>query len=428
MKRKLSLLLCLIAVISMLLSSCDFLKKLKPDGEGDGGGDNPPATTPESEVISLDGIPDFDGETPYVVINNNVPFFKDEKCDSSYESYSELDSLGRCGVALACLGPDLMPTEDREEIGHVQPSGWHSVMYDVVPGKNLYHRCHLIGFQLAGENDNEKNLITGTRNMNNEGMLPFENMLADYIKDTGHHVLYRVTPIYDGYDLVARGVLMEAKSVEDDEICFCIYVYNCQPGVTIDYKTGESRLADDPLSEFINSNHDESEILPALAPDSVTEIFAEYVSDEFSGCLVICEVTAGTSRVTVAVDISEDGGVLFARLVTGSVSGVNAEEVLSSFVGMDYDAAAAIAPSADNAAEATLMGAVVDALSAFKSYTDAAENGEVFVANTNSKKFHKESCSGAVSMSESNKLVYIGYAADLEKAGYIACGICHPAN
>lgn len=426
MKRKLSLFLCLIAVISMLLSSCDFLEKLKPDGEEDGGGDNPPATPPESEVISLDDIPDFDGETPYVIINDNVPFFEDERCDSSYESYSELDSLGRCGVALACLGRDLMPTEDRDEIGHVLPSGWHSVKYDVVPGKNLYNRCHLIGFQLAGENDNEKNLITGTRNMNNEGMLPFENMLADYIKETGNHVLYRVTPIYEEYDLVARGVLMEAKSVEDDEICFCIYVYNCQPGVMIDYKTGESRLADDPISELINSNHDASEILPAAAPDSVKELYAEYVSDEFSGCLAVTEAQMGNAKIKIAVDVSEDGKFLLGKLLSGTVSGADA--ILDSFVGLGYEEISASTPDGDAASVQALKGAALDAINAAKCYTDATENGEVFVANVSSKKFHKESCSGAASMSESNKLVYIGYAADLVEAGYAPCGTCDPAN
>ena len=421
MKRKLSFLLCLLAVVSLLISSCDFLSGTKPDVDGEG--KNPPA----SETVSLDDIPEFDGETPYVVINGNVPFFTDEKCDSSYESYSELDALGRCGVALACLGLDIMPTEEREEIGHVLPSGWHSVKYDVVPGKSLYNRCHLIGFQLAGENDNEKNLITGTRNMNNDGMLPFENKVADYIKKTGNHVLYRVTPIYEGYDLVARGVLMEAKSVEDDGISFCIYVYNCQPGVMIDYKTGESRLASDPLSEYINSNHDESEILPALAPDSVTGIYAEYISDGFSGCLIVVAAEIGTAKLTVATDVSEEGKVLFSKVIKGSVGGANTEEVLSAFVGKNYEEISASAPSSD-AAAAALKGAVLDALSAFKSYTDAAENGTVFIVNTNTDKFHKEDCRFAPEQSAYNALVYIGYATDLIKANYSPCGTCKPAN
>lgn len=236
MKRKISLLLCLITAISILFTSCsiDELKSLIfPDDAG-------------APSVSLESIPDFDGSTPYVIINENVPFFTDEKTDSTYETFSELDSLGRCGVAISCIGKDLMPTEERGSIGHVKPSGWHSVKYDIVDGKYLYNRCHLIGFQLTGENDNEKNLITGTRYMNVDGMLPFEDMVADYVKETNNHVLYRITPIYDGYNLVASGVLMEAKSIEDDEICFCVYVYNEQPGIVIDFRTGESRLSTDP--------------------------------------------------------------------------------------------------------------------------------------------------------------------------------------
>jgi len=427
MKRKLSLLLCLIAVISLLLSSCDFLSEFKPDEES--GDQNPPS---DNGIISLDDIPAFDGETPYVSINGNIPFFEDERCDESYEIYSELDSLGRCGVALACLGPDLMPSEDREEIGHVKPSGWHSVKYDVVPGKNLYNRCHLIGFQLAGENDNEKNLITGTRNMNNEGMLPFENMLADYIKETGNHVLYRVSPIYDGYDLVARGVLMEAKSVEDDEICFCIYVYNCQPGVVIDYKTGESRLADDPLGSFVNSNHDKLDIIPAAAADTVTDMYVETVDGEYSGCLVIMKVNGHISSITLAVDVSEEERIVAVSVIKHSESHGHKDEVdafVDSFVGKDAEGASGVElVSGATVTTSAMREGIADAIEAAAAYENATENGEVYVVNVSSKRFHLESCSGATSMSEANKLVYIGFAADLLEAGYIACGTCDPAE
>lgn len=197
-------------------------------------------------VISLDEIPDYT-RYAYVEINGGDPFFtEDEITDEAFESYSPLDALGRCGVAFACLGIELMPTEDRGEIASVTPTGWeygglsNNNVYDFVENGYVYNRCHLIGFQLAGENDNEKNLITGTRYMNIEGMLGFENEVADYIEDTENHVMYRVTPIYSGLDYVARGVLMEGYSVEDDGrgICFCIYAYNVQPGVTIDYFTG----------------------------------------------------------------------------------------------------------------------------------------------------------------------------------------------
>lgn len=191
-------------------------------------------------------VPAFSGD-PYAIINNNQPeFTEDDYTDESYEYYAPLDKLERCTLAMACVGYDLMPTDDRGSISSVTPSGWVQAQYDVVDGKNLYNRCHLIGFQLTGENANEKNLITGTRYMNVEGMLPFENMIADYVKETRNHVLYRVTPVYDGVNLVARGVQLEALSMEDrgEGICFNVYVYNNQPGVVIDYATGESHLDD----------------------------------------------------------------------------------------------------------------------------------------------------------------------------------------
>ena len=195
--------------------------------------------------FDLSTIPEYSGEA-YVAINGNEPNFEEKDLTTeSYEFYSELDHLGRCGVTVACLGQDLMPTEERESISHVKPSGWVQGQYDFVDGKSLYNRCHLIGFQLAGENANEKNLITGTRYMNTIGMLPFENMVADYIKETDNHVMYRVTPIYDDDNLVASGVQMEGYSVEDegDGIYFNVYVYNVQPGVEIDYATGENQAA-----------------------------------------------------------------------------------------------------------------------------------------------------------------------------------------
>ncbi len=197
------------------------------------------------ESISLSEIPEYSGE-PYIEINDNEPDFPEEDwSEASFESYSELDDLGRCGTAYANVGRDLMPTEKRGSIGQVKPSGWQTVKYDIVDGKYLYNRCHLIGYQLSGENANEKNLITGTRYMNVEGMLPFENMVADYVKETGNHVLYRVTPVFDENDLVAKGVHMEAYSVEDagEGISYNVYVYNVQPGIEIDYATGESSPA-----------------------------------------------------------------------------------------------------------------------------------------------------------------------------------------
>ena len=197
-------------------------------------------------AVSLDDIPTYSGDA-YIAVNDNQPFFtQDELTTEAFETYSELDSLGRCGTAYANICRELMPTEPRGDISSVKPTGWQSVKYDFVDGKSLYNRCHLIGFQLAGENANPKNLITGTRYLNIEGMLPFENLVADYVKETDQHVLYRVTPVFQGQDLVARGVLMEGLSVEDngEGVTFCVYAYNVQPGVDIDYATGDNHASD----------------------------------------------------------------------------------------------------------------------------------------------------------------------------------------
>lgn len=193
-------------------------------------------------AVSLEDIPAYSGE-PYVILNDNWPDFDvEDLITEPFELYSELDYLGRCGVAYANICLEIMPTEPREEIGQVKPSGWHTAKYECVEGKYLYNRCHLIGYQLAGENANKQNLITGTRYMNVDGMLPFENMVDSYVEETGNHVLYRVTPIFDGGNLVASGVQMEALSVEDEGegLCFNVYIYNVQPGVSIDYATGDS--------------------------------------------------------------------------------------------------------------------------------------------------------------------------------------------
>lgn len=232
--------------------------------------ENPTASTatgldPKADIIATDGVlsedneqngahsddigaefdfsalPPYSGE-PYISVFGGDPDFSEDEITSvSFEYYSELDALGRCGVCIASVGQDIMPTEKRGSIGQVKPTGWHTVKYDFVDGKYLYNRCHLIGFQLTGENANKRNLITGTRYLNVEGMLPFENMVADYVKETGNHVMYRVTPIFVGDELLARGVHIEAESVEDggDGIMFNVFCYNVQPGVVLDYATGE---------------------------------------------------------------------------------------------------------------------------------------------------------------------------------------------
>lgn len=256
----------------------------------------------------------YDGK-PYVVINDNDPDFTDaDMTTTSFERYGELDGLGRCTTAFANIGKDLMPAEKRGPIGEVKPTGWQTAKYDNVDGKYLYNRCHLIGYQLTGENANEKNLITGTRYLNVDGMLPFENMVADYIKETNNHVLYRVTPVFSGDNLVASGVQMEAESVEDngDGILFNVYCFNAQPGIAIDYATGDSHKDD-----------------------------------------------------SIVADAS-------------------------------------------------------------KSTTAAEANVQTYVLNTNTKKFHKESCNSARSMDASNKKIYTGSRQEIIDMGYEACGVCKP--
>lgn len=243
--QKLFLLFCLIS--AFMVSGCsvkEAVESLSSDSHGEG---NITGTV----VADLEGVPEFKGES-FVVINDNKPEFEEsDYTTESFENYSDLDSLGRCGVAEANIGKDLMPVKERESISPVKPSGWQTAKYDCVEGKYLYNRCHLIGYQLSGENANKKNLVTGTRYMNVEGMLPFENEVADYVKETDNHVLYRVTPVYEGDNLVASGVQMEAWSVEDEGkgVCFNVYAYNNQPGVEIDYATGKSRLAEEETPE-----------------------------------------------------------------------------------------------------------------------------------------------------------------------------------
>ena len=281
--------------------------------------DNQAGTVGSTEVQSTAVADDmaslvYQGE-PYVVINDNNPDFTEADMTTvSFESYGELDVLGRCTTAFANIGKDLMPAEKRGSIGEVKPTGWQTAKYDNVDGKYLYNRCHLIGYQLTGENANAKNLITGTRYLNVDGMLPFENMVADYIKETNNHVLYRVTPVFSGDNLVASGVQMEAESVEDngDGILFNVYCFNAQPGIAIDYATGDSHQDD-----------------------------------------------------SIVADAS-------------------------------------------------------------KSTTAAEANVQTYVLNTNTKKFHKESCNSAKSMDASNKKIYTGSRQEIIDMGYEACGVCKP--
>lgn len=237
-KRKWKLLSTVIICLLFMIGGCSLIEQTEHGKSS-------------QETVILSQIPQYNGH-PYVEINDNEPSFtQEEKATQSFETYGELDSLGRCTSAFANLSTELMPTQERESIGQIKPSGWQTVRYDNVDGKYLYNRCHLIGFQLSGENANERNLITGTRYMNVEGMLPFENMVADYIKETSNHVLYRVTPIFKDEELVVRGVQMEAWSLEDEgeSISFNVFVYNVQPGIEINYADGTSHEASSSSSQ-----------------------------------------------------------------------------------------------------------------------------------------------------------------------------------
>ena len=247
--------LCMIGVLSIVVctAGCSDLEQLLEEN----------SSAQVQSAATLAEVPEYSGD-PYVEINDNQPEFEDyELTTEAFEEYSELDELGRCGTAEACVGEETMPTEERGNISSIKPTGWKNKDYDNVDGGRLYNRCHLIGFQLTGENANEKNLITGTRYMNTEGMLPFENMVADYVHETDNHVLYRVTPIFDGDDLVASGVQMEAESVEDDGagVCFNVYVYNVQPQITINYATGDNWESDTVEGDKDLSEYDETDRL-----------------------------------------------------------------------------------------------------------------------------------------------------------------------
>ena len=241
--------------------------------------------------IDFSTVPDYT-EEPIYVYNNNQPLFtKQEITDDAYESYSDLDELGRVGTATACLGPETLPTEDREDISSVTPSGWINHSYNIVDGSYLYNRCHMIGFQLSGENNNEENLFTGTRYMNVDGMLPYENQTKEYIDETDNHVMYRVTPDFENDNLVCDGVLMEAYSVEDNGsgLSFCIYVYNVQPGITIDYTTGENYTSNTTQTSDTSDTTDttyilntNSKIIHIPSCNSVAKM-AEHNKKEYTG-------------------------------------------------------------------------------------------------------------------------------------------------
>lgn len=343
-----------------------------------------------SAVITLDNIPEYSGEA-YVALNGNKPSFKKSQLTTkAFEKYSDLDDLGRCGTAFANICTDIMPTEERGAIGSVKPTGWHTVKYDCVDGKYLYNRCHLIGYQLAGENANEKNLITGTRYLNVEGMLPFENMVADYVKETENHVLYRVTPIFKGKDLLAGGVQIEAYSVEDKGkgICFNVYCYNVQPGIKIDYATGESSLSSSVSAKSIKLNKTAA---------SVTE-----------GKTLTLKATVSPSDSTDTVSWSTSNSKVATVNSKGVVTGVKA-------------GTATITVKTSNGKKASCKVTVK------KSGTSKTSSGSTkYILNTNTKKFHYPSCSSVDQMSDKNKKEYVGSREEVIAMGYDPCKRCNP--
>ena len=287
MKNPRKLLLPFIVALGMMLSACggkdtdsqSSSKETATEKETEKDSDSQDTENEKIQIeiaepsFDISEIPSYTGNA-YIVINENIPYFDDaDMITDSFEMYSDLDELGRCGVAYANVGIDIMPTEKRGNIGKIQPTGWHTVKYDNIDGNYLYNRCHLIGYQLTAENANEKNLITGTRYLNVNGMLPFEDMVADYIKETNNHVLYRVSPIFEEDNLIATGVQMEAKSVEDDGegILFNVFCYNVQPDIRIDYATGESSQVSLEAEDIVDASQISKSMAGEPASESVTE-------------------------------------------------------------------------------------------------------------------------------------------------------------
>lgn len=340
----------------------------------------PSSSLPSSAVsfspisFSIEDIAPYSGQ-PYITVNDNVPFFSEEDFTSqSFAVYSELDELGRCGTACASIGVDIMPTKERDSIGYIKPSGWHTVKYnDIIDGNYLYNRCHLIGYQLCGGND-EKNLFTGTRHLNVQGMQPFENMVANYVRETEDHVLYRVTPIFEGDNLLASGVLMEGESLREEKadkpedmdrkIQFCVYVYNVQPGITINYSTGES----------------------SLAPNTGT-------SESISTAVTLPASTPGSTVGTISQPVLES-----TPLPTDSP----APTPLPTALPATEPAETPHAPQ-----EEELQG------------TD-------YILNTNTMKFHYPTCRSVKQMKDKNKQEYTGTRDEVISHGYSPCQICKP--
>lgn len=353
----------------------------------------PASAALQKEKITLNNLPAY-SEKAYVELNDNVPSFsKKDMTSKAFEKYSELDDLGRCGVAYANVCRETMPTEERGNIGMIKPSGWHTVKYDNVDGKYLYNRCHLIGYQLTAENANEKNLITGTRYLNIEGMLAFENMVADYIDETENHVLYRVTPIFKDDNLLASGVQMEAYSVEDKGkgVSFNVYCYNVQPGITIDYTNGDSKLSDGTIA-------------------SITLNYTQYAL-EVGQSKTLVAVTSPESAVKSVTWYSSNNKIATVSK-NGKVTAVTAGTVT-------------ITAKTTNGLKAICKVTVKE--KSDTTVTNSAVNGNItYVLNTNTKKFHLPSCSSVKDMKDKNKQEVTCSRDEVIDMGYVPCKRCNP--
>lgn len=375
MRRTKSVFLCLLMVVSVIWNVAV------------------PASAAQKEKITLSNLPAYSGEA-YVELNNNVPNFgKSDLTSKAFEKYSELDDLGRCGVAYANVCEETMPTEKRGNIGMIKPSGWQTVKYDNVDGKYLYNRCHLIGYQLTAENANEKNLITGTRYLNVEGMLPFENLVADYVKETDNHVLYRVTPIFKGDNLLASGVQMEAYSVEDKGrgVSFNVYCYNVQPDIVIDYSDGSSRLADGTVASIkLNYTKYSLEV-------GQSKTFTATTSPESAAKSV--KWYSSNSKIAT---VNSNGKVTAKK--AGTVT---------------------ITAKTSNGLKATCK-VTVKAKSGQKTAGGTSSGKITYVLNTNTKKFHYPSCSSVKQMKDKNKKEVTCSRDEVIKMGYDPCKRCDP--
>lgn len=347
----------------------------------------------QKEKITLNNLPAYSGEA-YVELNDNVPSFsKKDMTSKAFEKYSELDDLGRCGAAYANVCRETMPTEERGNIGMIKPSGWQTVKYDNVDGKYLYNRCHLIGYQLAAENANEKNLITGTRYLNIEGMLPFENLVADYVEETDNHVLYRVTPIFKGDNLLASGVQIEAYSVEDKGkgVSFNVYCYNVQPGITIDYTNGDSKLSDGTIA-------------------SITLNYTKYAF-EVGQSKTLVAVTSPESAVKSVTWYSSNNKIATVSK-NGKVTAVKAGTVT-------------ITAKTSNGLKATCKVTVKEKYDT--TVINGPANGNItYVLNTNTKKFHLPSCSSVKDIKDKNKQEVTCSRDEVIDMGYVPCKRCNP--